>query len=86
MTKFEGKYVYTYPLQPKVWKRLIDDIFMILPHGMDSLLEFTDHLNIVHPTNKFTADISHTEISFQDLTLYIKNSQLYTRLYTKTTD
>ena len=27
MAKFEGKYVYTYPLQPKLWKRFIDDIF-----------------------------------------------------------
>ena len=40
MTKFEEKNVYTYPLQPKLWKRFIDDIFMIWPHGMDSLLEF----------------------------------------------
>ena len=35
MTKFEEKYVYTYPLQPKLWKRFIDDIFMIWSHGMD---------------------------------------------------
>ena len=27
MTKFEEKYVCTYPLQPKLWKRFIDDIF-----------------------------------------------------------
>ena len=40
MTKLEEKYVYTYPLQPQLWKRFIDDIFMIWPHGMDSLLEF----------------------------------------------
>ena len=39
MTKFEEKYVYTYPLQPKLWKRFKDDIFMIWPHGIDSLLE-----------------------------------------------
>ena len=70
MTKFEEKYVYTYPRQPKQWKRFIDDFFMIWPHGMDSLLEFIDHLNIVHPTIKFTSDISDTEISFMDLTIY----------------
>ena len=86
MTKFEEKYVYTYPLQPKLWKRFIDDIFMIWPCGMDSLLGFIDHLNIVHPTMKFTSDISHTEISFLDLTIYIKQSQLHSRLYTKITD
>ena len=43
-TKFEEKYVYTYPLQPKLWKKFKDDIFMIWLHGMDSLLEFIDHL------------------------------------------
>ena len=66
MTKFEEKYVYSYPLQPKLWKRLIDDIFLIWHYGMDSLLEFIEHLNTVHPTDKFTSDISHTEISFLD--------------------
>ena len=80
MTKFEEKYVYTYPLQPKLWKRFIDDIFMIWPHGMDSLLEFIDHLNIVHPIIRFSGDISHSKIFFLDLTIYIKQSQLHTRL------
>ena len=67
MNKSEEKYVYSYPLQPKLWRRFIDDIFIIWHHGMDSLLEFIDHLNIVHPTIKFTSDISHTEISFSGL-------------------
>ena len=78
MTKFEEKCVYTYPLQTKLWKRFIDNIFLIWPHGKDLLLEFIDHLNSVHPTTKFTSDISHTEISFLDLTIYIKNSSRIT--------
>ena len=81
MTKVEEEYVCTYPLQPKLWKRFIDDIFLIWPHGMDSLLEFINHLNTLH----FTKDISCTEISFLDLTIYIKECKLYTRLHTKTT-
>ena len=32
MTRFEENYVYTYHLQPKLWKRFIDDIFLIWPH------------------------------------------------------
>ena len=86
MIKFKEKYVYTYPLQPKLWKRFIDDIFLIWHHGMDSLLESIEHLNTVHPIIKFTSDISHTEISFLDLTIYIKGCKVYTRLHTKTTD
>ena len=83
MTKFEEKYAYTYHLQPKLWKTFIDDIFMIWPHGMDSLLKFIDHFNTVHHTIKFTSDISDTEISFLDLTIYMQQSQLHTKLYTK---
>ena len=59
---------------------------MIWPHGMNSALKFIDHLNIVHATIKLTSDISYTDISFLDLTMHIKQSQLHTRLYTKTTD
>ena len=84
--KIWRKYVYTYPLQPKLWKRFIDDIFLIWPHGMGSLLEFINHLNTVHPTIKFTKEISPTEIPFLDLIIYIKGSRLYTRLHTKATD
>ena len=86
MTKFEDKYVFTYPLQPQLWKRFIDDIFLIWPHGRNSLTKFIGHLNTVHPTIRFTSDISETEISFLDLTIYIEQSILYTRIYTKPTD
>ena len=30
---FEDYFVYTYKNQPLIWKRYIDDIFMIWPHG-----------------------------------------------------
>ena len=86
MSKFEEKYAYAYPLQPISWKRFIDDIFLIWPHGIDSLLEFINHLNTVHSTIKFTKEISPTEIPFLDLIIYIRESRLCTRLHTKTTD
>ena len=53
---------------------------------MNSLVKFIEHLNRMHPTIKFTSDISDREISFLDLTIYIQHSQLHTRLYTKTAD
>ena len=64
MTKIQEKYVYTYPLHPKLWKRFTDDIFLIWPHGMDSLFEFINHLNIVHSTIKFTRDIPPQKYHF----------------------
>ena len=78
------KYVYTYPLQTKSWKRFID-IFLTWPCGMDSLLECINHLNTVNSTIKFTREISPTEISFLDLIKCTKGSRLHTS-YTKTTD
>ena len=86
IAKFEDKYVYTYPLQPLLWKRFIDDIFPIWPHGKTSLVEFIEHLNTVHPTIKFTSEISDTQKSFLDLSIYINQSTLHTKLYTKPTD
>ena len=74
MTKFEENHIYTYHLQLILWKRFIDDIFMIWPHGMNSLLEAIKHFNTVHPTIKFTSDISPTEIAFLDLLIYIKGT------------
>ena len=71
MTKFEDKYVCTYPLKPQLWKMFIDDIFLIWPHGINSLTKFIEHLNTVHPTIKFNSDISETRISFLDLIIYI---------------
>ena len=52
LTKFEQNHVYAYHPQPTLWKRFIDDIFMIWPHGKNSLLEFIKHLNTVpQPSN-----------------------------------
>ena len=83
---FEDKYVYTYSQQPTLRKRFIDDIFLLWPHGKESLLTFIQYLNGVHVTIKFTSDISDKEIAFLDLTIYISHPHIYTRLYTKSTD
>ena len=53
MSKFEQDYVYTYHLQPILWKMFIDDIFLIWTHGMDSF-------NRIHSTSKHCS--FHTKI------------------------
>ena len=65
MTKFEHKHVQTYPLQPTLWKRFIGDIFLIWSHGREQLQEFINHLHTVHPTIKFTSEISHLKCHFR---------------------
>ncbi len=82
MGDFEDQHVYTYHLQPLIWYRFIDDIFMIWTHGQEALDAFRTHRTI-----KFTYKISNTQISFLDI--IIKKDEdgvMYTDLYTKPTD
>ena len=81
MDKFETKAVPEYPLKPLLWKRFIDDIFMVWTHGEQQLKKFVEYLNGIHPTIKFTHEQSLEEINFVDTTVRIlPNRTLYTTL------
>ena len=54
---------------PLVWKRFIDDIFLVWTHGEEALLKFLDHCNQCFPTIKFTAEHSLQQIDFLDTTI-----------------
>ena len=87
MDRFETKALDNWSLKPLVWLRFIDDIFMIWTHGEDSLSNFIEYLNGIHPTIKFTHKVSTSSINFLDTTIKINsNRELYTTLYEKTTD
>ena len=60
MDQFEKKALPNWPLKNLIWLRFSDDIFMIWTHGEDNLNEFTNYLNGIHPTLKFTHDSSPT--------------------------
>ena len=84
---FEDTFVYTYKLQPLIWKRYIDDIFMVWQHGPEQLNEFVHHLNSKHETIKFTEESSIKSINFLDITVNLDNNgQITTDLYCKPTD
>ena len=86
MSDFEDKHVYTYHIQPLVWKRFIDDIFMIWTCTKEELDAFILHLNSCHPTIKFTAEISQNETIFLDTKVKKDGESLVTDLYCKPTD
>ena len=86
MGEWEDTHVYTYPLQPLLWKRYIDDIFIIWTHGMEELNKFFSHLNECHETIKLTMEHSTSEVPFLDCNVYIKDNKIYTELYCKPTD
>ena len=83
---FETQFVYTYPLQPLVWCRYIDDIFLIWTHGSQSLQTFISNLNTCHPTIKFTSETSQIQVPFLDILVQLKEGLLITDLYCKPTD
>ena len=86
MGAYEEEHVYTYGLQPLLYLRYIDDIFMLWPHGEKELSTFIEHLNNRVPTIKFTEEHSATNVSFLDVMVRIINNKLETDLFSKPTD
>ena len=66
---FEDQFVYTYTPAPIVWKRFIDDIFIIWIHGHDILDVFVRHLNDCLPSINFKAESSSSHVNFLDVTV-----------------
>ena len=58
------------PYKPLIWKRYIDDIFSLWNINKEAINNFTELANSFHPTVKFTAEISDTEITFLDTCVY----------------
>ena len=81
---FEENHVYTYHKQPLLWKRFIDDIFVIWLFGHEELDLFISSLNSPMPSIKFEAEKSPT--AFLDVKVILKGTNIETTLYTKPTD
>ena len=74
-------------LQPIIWKRFIDDIFIVWTHGEAALQNFHTYLNNLHPTVKLDITYSTKEINFLDTTIYFNSHhKLESTLYVKPTD
>lgn len=87
MGHLESKLLQHSPVQPRVWKRFIDDIFCIIPEGLTNAPRFLDYLNSQHTSIKFTADYSPVRVNYLDVSVYIDSGlKIQTTLYTKPTD
>ena len=70
MEKFERKALDSYPLKPSRWKRYVDDMNVVWPHGEDELRKFLTHLNSISPNIKFTMELEEDRsIPFLDVLL-----------------
>jgi hypothetical protein len=72
--------------QPLSWVRYIDDVDMKWIHSDKELDEFFEHANSIHPSITFTHEVSKTKMSFLDTTTTVKEGNMITDLYSKTTD
>ena len=86
MYYIENTFLSSFNLKPAAYFRYIDDIFLIWPHGIDTLQTFLDNANRTHPNISFTHEYSSTAVSFLDVIIKINNGIISTRLYKKTTD
>ena len=81
-TKFiEGQY-----LQPLVWLRYIDDIFIIWTHGEESLRKVLEELNDFNQYIRFTYEYIAENIPFLDLKVGSKDGKITTDLHVKPTE
>ena len=53
-----------------LWRRYIDDIFIIWTGNYLDLQTYLQKINSIHPTIKFTSEVSDKELTFLDVTLY----------------
>ena len=82
----------------RMWKRFLDDIFIIWTGSLDNLHNFLEDLNKIHPTIKFTMNHTKNEnenscncapcpaIPFLDTSASIQDNKITLDLYRKPTD
>ena len=69
MDAIKTSFLSSSPPKPSISNRYIDDIFLIWPHGNDSLTHFFEHANNIHQNIKFTHECSNTTMPFLDVSV-----------------
>ena len=69
MDAIETSFHSSSPLKPIIYCRYIDDIFLIWPHGNDSLTHFFELANDIHQNIIFTHERSKTTLPFLDISV-----------------
>nr|XP_054774674.1 uncharacterized protein LOC129282841 [Lytechinus pictus] len=86
MAILEEDFLSNSQLQPTLYLRYIDDIFIIWPHGVDELKSFHDRFESQNLNIKFTMESSREKVNFLDVTLSTSGHTIETSVYTKPTD
>ena len=80
MGKLEEQLINLAPNHIHTWKRFIDDIFIIWTGTTAEFEEYMHTINQIHPTIKFTHEVSDMELTFLDVTLYKGDRFLHTNI------
>ena len=80
MGKLEEQLINLAPNHIHTWKRFIDDIFIIWTGTTAEFEEYMHTINQIHPTIKFTYEVSDMELTFLDVTLYKGDRFLHTNI------
>ena len=79
-----------YHLSPTTWERFSDDIFLLWPHGKESLVLFLDYINTLDSTQKtkFMVDVPEQGyyLAFLDLKLKWENGKIVVNAHSKPTN
>ncbi|XP_045477888.1 uncharacterized protein LOC123683035 [Harmonia axyridis] len=87
MEDFEGRALDQYVLKPKLWRRYVDDTFVIWPHGKETIAGFLEHLNNIEESIKFTMEIEENEqLPFLDVLVHKQEGIPRTTIYRKPTN
>jgi len=74
MSRLEESGIASSPMKPSLYKRYVDDVFMLWLFGMKALSTFVEHMNNQHPLIRFTiehSDNAKRAVDFLDLTISI---------------
>ena len=86
MEYFEEMALESPQLRPKVWKRYIDDTFVIWQHGSPSKQLFLKHLNNQQDSIKFTMEEEQdNRIAFLDVLVKREGLKMSSSVYRKAT-
>lgn len=85
MADLENGFLASREKAPLLWKRFIDDIFMIWPHGEEELKLFLDDLNSRFSVT-FTWSHSGSSATFLDVDITLVNGNLATSVHVKPTN
>ena len=86
MEYIEDKFLSQQHLVPLYYHWLIDDIFLIWPHPINKFHKFIDKMNKIHPTIKFTHELSQETITFLDTDVHLDDNKLYVTTHINSTN